>query len=406
MLNGKAGGVLRPLHSTLNIQHSTFNIAFDPLHLATLIILAAWVLALIRTVVNLKLIPRLTADMRPAKEPLVSVIIPARDEAHIIERTVRAFLAQTYANLEVIVVNDRSTDGTGDIVRAIRDDRLTVIDGVEPPAGWMGKPWALHQGSRAARGELLLFVDADLIYAPPALAAAVAYLQAQSVALLSLFPYIEMRGFGEYASMPMMTMVFFTFIPTWISNRTRFARLAVGGGTGNLVVRDVYESSGGHEALSDAVVDDIALARLIRRSGWKTETIRADDLVSLRMYHGVREVVDGFTKNTFSALGRNYIAGFLVVAGCVIFHMAPYVLALTGDRISIATIVIISLTRVILFRALRYRLDAAIFLHPVMAAIWTWIFIRSIWLTGIRRKLLWRGRTYDARQTRFGAERR
>ena len=155
-------------HSTLNIQHSTFNIAFD-VHLLGLIILIAWVLALIRTIVNLTLIPNLRAGMQPAQEPLVSVIIPARDEAHIIERTVRAFLAQTYANLEVIVVNDRSTDGTGDILRGIHDDRLTVIDGIEPAAGWLGKPWALHQGSRAARGELLLFVDADLIYAPPAL---------------------------------------------------------------------------------------------------------------------------------------------------------------------------------------------------------------------------------------------
>jgi cellulose synthase/poly-beta-1,6-N-acetylglucosamine synthase-like glycosyltransferase len=389
----------------VNIQHSTFNVAFD-LHLLALIVLFAWATALLRTLFNLRLIPRLRAGMKPPNEPLVSVIIPARDEAHIIERTARAFLAQTYTNLEVIVVNDRSADGTGDIVRAIDDDRLTVIDGVEPPAGWMGKPWALHQGSRAARGELLLFVDADLIYAPPALAAAVAVLQTRSVALLSLFPYLEMRGFGEIASMPMMTMVFFTFIPTWISNRTRFARLAVGGGTGNLVVREIYEKSGGHEALSDAVVDDIALARLIRRSGWKTETIRADDLVSLRMYRGLREVIDGFTKNTFSALGRNYVAGLLVVTGCVVFHILPYVLALTGDAISIVTIVIISLTRVILFRSLRYRLDAALFLHPIMAAIWTWIFLRSIWLTGIRRKLLWRGRTYDARRTRFGAERR
>src|SRR3954451_6726079 len=403
-MNG--GSAASVFHSTLNIQHSPFNIVFDVLHLATLIILIAWLMALIRTVVNLTLIPKLRAGAQPAKEPLVSVIIPARDEAHIIERTVRAFLAQTYANLEVIVVNDRSADGTGDIVRAIDDHRLRVIDGIEPPAGWLGKPWALHQGSRVATGELLLFVDADLIYAPPALAAAVAYLQTQCVALLSLFPYLEMRGFGEVASMPMMTMVFFTFVPTWISNRTRFARLAIGGGTGNLVVREVYETSGGHEALSDAVVDDIALARLIRRSGWKTETIRADDLVSLRMYHGLREVIDGFTKNTFSALGRNYIAGFLVVAGCVVFHLLPYARALTGDLVSIATIVIISVTRVILFRSLRYRLDAALFLHPVMASIWTWIFIRSIWVTGIRRKLLWRGRTYDARRTRFGAERR
>ncbi|HEV7485107.1 MAG TPA: glycosyltransferase family 2 protein [Thermoanaerobaculia bacterium] len=389
----------------MNIQHSAFNIAFD-VHLLALILLLAWVMALIRTVVNLTLIPNLRADMRPASEPLVSVIIPVRDEAHIIERTVRAFLAQTYANLEVIVVNDRSTDGTGDIVRAIRDDRLTVIDGIEPPAGWLGKPWALHQGSHAARGDLLLFVDADLIYAPQALAAAVAYLQAHGVALLSLFPFLEMRGFGEHASMPMMPMAFHTFLPTWISNRTRFARLALGGGTGNLVVRQVYEASGGHEQLSDAVVDDIALARLVRRHGGKTEIVRAEDLVSLRMYRGLGEVIDGFTKNTFSALGRNYVAGFLVVAGCVIFHIVPYVLALTGDRISIATIVIISLTRLILFRSLRYRLDAALFLHPVMAAIWTWIFIRSIWLTGIRRKVIWRGRTYDARHTRFGAERR
>jgi glycosyltransferase involved in cell wall biosynthesis len=374
--------------------------------LLTLIILIAWAMALIRTLVNFRLIPRLRAGTHPSTEPLVSVIIPARDEARIIERTVRAFLTQTYANIEVIVVNDRSADGTGEIARGVQDERLRVIDGLEPPAGWLGKPWALHQGSAAARGELLLFVDADLIYAPPAVAAAVAYMQAQSVALLSLFPHLEMRGFGEIVSMPMMAMVFFTFMPTWISNRTRFARLAIGGGTGNLVVREAYESSGGHEALSDAVVDDIALARLIRRSGWKTEIIRADDLVSLRMYHGLAEVVDGFTKNTFSALGRNYLAGLLIVAGCIIFHILPYALALAGDRVSIATIVIISITRLILFRSLRYRLDAAIFLHPIMVGIWTWIFIRSIWLTGIRRKLVWRGRTYDAGQTRFGAERR
>jgi glycosyltransferase involved in cell wall biosynthesis len=378
----------------------------DVLHLLALVILAAWVLALIRTIVNLTLIPRLSAGARPANEPLVSVIIPARDEARIIERTVRAFLAQTYANLQVIVVNDRSTDGTGDIVRAIHDDRLTVIDGVEPPSGWLGKPWALHQGSRAARGELLLFVDADVIYAPPAIAAAVAYAEQRRPALLTLLPHFEMRGFGENAAMPMMALTAFTFLPTWFSNRTRMARLGIGGGTGNLVTAGGYASCGGHEALKDSVVDDVALAQLVRRSGGRTEAVRADELVSLRMYHGVFEVVQGFTKNAFAVFGRNYVAGFLVVAGSVVLNILPYAFALAGDRISIATIVVISVTRVILFRALRYRLDAAIFLHPVMAAIWIWIFFRSMWLTGIRRKLLWRGRTYDARRTRFGAERR
>ena len=372
----------------------------------TLIIAAAWLLALIRTIINLVLIPRLRADARPGREPLVSIVIPARDEARIIERTVRALLAQTYPCLEVIVVNDRSTDGTGAILRGIHDDRLKVLDGEEPPEGWLGKPWALHQGSLLARGELLLFVDADVVYSPAAIRAAVAHRELRDPSLLTLLPYFEMRGLGENAAMPMLAMFCFSFMPTWMSNRTRFAALAVGGGTGNLVVRAAYDAAGGHEALKDSVVDDVALARLVRRAGGATEVVRADDLVSLRMYHGLTEVVEGFTKNAFAVFGRNYVVGILIAAGTVIFHILPYGLAVAGDRIGIATVVIISITRLILFRALRYRLDNALFLHPVMAAIWLWIFLRSIWLTGIRRKLLWRGRTYDARQTRFGAERR
>jgi glycosyltransferase involved in cell wall biosynthesis len=375
-------------------------------HLLATVILIAWALSLLRTIVNLALIPHLHADAQPEREPFVSVVIPARDEARVIEQTVRAFLAQTYPNFEVIVINDRSTDGTGEILRGLFDDRLTIIDGDEPPPGWLGKPWALDQGSRVARGELLLFVDADVVYAPAAIRAAVAHREIRQTALLSLLPHFEMRGLGENAAMPMLAMFCFTFMPTWMSNRTRFAALAIGGGTGNLVTRSAYAAGGGHEALRDSVVDDVALARLVRRSGGTTEVVRADELVSLRMYHGLAEVVEGFTKNAFAIYGRNYVFGLLINAGALIFHILPYVLALTGDRIGIVTVVIISVTRLILFRSLRYRLDNALFLHPLMVAIWIWIFLRSMWLTGIRRQILWRGRTYDARQTRFGAERR
>jgi len=374
--------------------------------LLTLIVLAAWVLAFFRTIVNLALIPRLRREERPAREPLVSIIIPARDEARVIERTVRAFLAQTYPHFELIVVNDRSADATGAILRSIEDERLVVIDGEEPSAGWLGKPWALHQGSRRAHGEILLFVDADVIYAPDTLHAAVATFEQRRPALLTLLPFFELRGFGENASMPMLALTCFTFLPTWLSNRTRGVALAIGGGTGNLVLRDAYDAAGGHEALKDSVVDDVGLARLIRRSGGLTTVVRGDDLVSLRMYHGLREVIEGFTKNAFAVFGRNYAVALLVAAGCVVFHILPYALALTGDRISIATVIVITATRLILFRSLRYRLDNALLLHPVMCAIWLWIFLRSTWLTGVRRKLLWRGRTYDARHTRFGADRR
>ncbi len=375
------------------------------MRLLSLIVFAAWVLALVRTVINLLLIPRLRSEEQAGREPLLSVVIPARDEARIIERTVRAFLAQTYPHLEIVVVDDRSTDGTGDILRRLDDPRLLVVSGDEPPPGWLGKPWALHEGSLHARGELLLFVDADVIYAPSAIRAAVAHLERRRPSLLSLLPHFEMRGLGENAAMPMLAMVCFTFLPTWLSNRTRIAGLAIGGGTGNLVVRDRYDAIGGHEALKDSVVDDVALARLMRRGGNPTETVRADDVVSLRMYHGLREVVAGFTKNAFAVLGRSYVATVLVAAGCVVFHILPYGLAAAGDRIALGTVALITLTRLILFRSLRYRLDNAVFLHPLMVAIFGWIFLRSMWLTGIRHRLLWRGRIYDARQTRFGADR-
>jgi chlorobactene glucosyltransferase len=364
--------------------------------LLSLIVFIAWLLAFVRTITNLVLIPRLRAGAVPPHEPLVSVIIPARNEADSIARTVRALLLQTYRHLEVIVVNDRSTDETGAILGAIDDERLRVIDGEETPDGWLGKPWALHQGSRLARGEMLLFVDADVTYLPPAVRAAVAHRAIRNPALLALMPHFEMRGFGENATMPMLAMTCFTFLPTWFSNRTRIAALALGGGTGNLVARDDYEAAGGHEALKRSVIDDVGLARLMRQRGGATEVVFADDMVSVRMYRGLREVVAGFTKNAFAGLGRSYLVAILAVAGSVVFHILPYVTALMGSWIGLATVVVITATRVILFRSLRYRLDNAVLLHPVMVAIWAWILLRSTWLTGFRGKVTWRGRTYDA----------
>jgi len=190
----------------------------------------------------------------------------------------------------------------------------------------------------------------------------------------------------------------------WLSNRTRIPTLAVGGGPGNLVRRDIYDAAGRHEALKNAVVDDVALARLIRRAGHRTELVRADDFVYVRMYRGLREVVDGFTKNCFATFGRSYAVTFVMFLLSIVLHVYPYFVALTGDLVGIATIVVIAVCRVILFASLGYRLDNAIFGNPLMVLLWTWILIRSAWITGIRRQLHWRGRMYDASRTRFGAD--
>jgi chlorobactene glucosyltransferase len=377
------------------------------MRLLSALILAGWVLSLFRTITNLLLVHRLRGGqaLLPVP-PFVSVIIPARNEARAIERTLRAFLAQDYPNFEVILVDDRSTDGTGDLARAIGDPRLAVIAGEEPPPGWLGKPWAMQQGSRAARGELLLFVDADVQYAPAALSAAVAHIEREpGIAMLALLPHFEMHGFWENVAMPALAMFAFAVLPAWLSNRTRLVALAVGAGTGNLVRRDAYERCGGHEALKDAVVDDVGLARLLRRRGEVTEAVRADELVSVRMYDGGGEILRGFTKNAFAVVNRSYLAAVPFLIFNVVIGVLPYVLALTGDRFAIATVVLISVVRVIIFAALRYPILYALFGHPFMAAFWIVIFVRSLWLTGFRRELEWRGRTYDASETRFGSDR-
>lgn len=374
--------------------------------LLELAVFLLWVLTLVRTLFNLALIPRLPADA-PLDGPLVSAIIPARNEERALGQTVRALLAQRYRNLEVIVVDDRSTDRTAEILAdiAASDSRLRIISGEETPAGWLGKPWALHQGSRAARGELLLFLDADVHYGPDGVAGAVAELGSTRADLISLFPNLEMCGFWENAAMPQLAMMGFTFIPTWLGNRWQTPRLAIGGGPGNLVTRTAYDLAGGHDALRDAVIDDIGLARLLRRRGFTTRLVRADAHVSLRMYHGLGEVVNGFTKNTFFVIDRSWLVALVSCIAMPLVNILPYVLASLGHPLSIATVVLISAVRVIVFRALRYRLDAAVFLHPVMTAVWGWIFLRSMWITGVRGQLHWRGRAYEAAGKRFGADR-
>jgi len=366
----------------------------------SIIILVMWLLTLLRTIVNLAVVPRLRVRA-PERAWRVSVIVPARDEERTIGRTVQALLAQTYEPIEIIVVNDRSQDATGAILDALRDPRLVVINGVEPPEGWLGKPWALHQGSGRASGELLLFVDADVIYEPEAVGAAVAQLESRDVSLIALFPRMVMHGFWEHVVMPNLAVFAFSFLPLWAANRIRIPLLAVGGGPGNLVRRADYDAAGGHEALRDAVVDDVGLARLMRRGGWRTEVVRADEHVSVRMYHGLGEIVEGFTKNAFAVFHYSYPLAITFFLLALVFHLLPFALALTGDTLALVTIALIALTRLVLFSALRYRLDNALLGHPLMIGTWCWILVRSVWTTGIRRQLHWRGRVYDARGTRF-----
>jgi chlorobactene glucosyltransferase len=251
----------------------------------------------------------LAIQVRPAAAaaggggPLISVIVPARNEARNIERCVSALLAQTYRNFEVIVLDDRSTDDTGAILArlAASQPRLRVVLGEPLPAGWAGKPHALSQGVAAARGEWLCFVDADTFVRPEALAATYATAQVYQADMFSMLTGQTLGTFWEKVVMPVvLSGLAFGFPPERVNDPKRPE--AVANGQYILIKRKVYEAVGGHSALRASLVEDKALAETVKRAGYRLVLADGQALAETRMYTSLPELWEGWTKNMFLGL--------------------------------------------------------------------------------------------------------
>lgn len=380
-------------------------------------VLALWLALGLQAIVNLATTPRLAEAGAPHDGgPLVSVVIPARNEARAIRATVEAMLAQTWRNLEVIVVDDQSEDGTGRIVEevAARDARVRVVRGVERPDGWLGKPWALEQGGREAKGEWILFVDADVRYEPAAIASLMAEVgRHPGYDMHAVMPRFLAASFWESVVMPGLPCALYLCVPIALSNRGRFVPLAIGGGTGNLVRAEAWRAIGGHERLRNAVVDDIGLARMLRRFGHRTRLVRADRLASIRMYHGLGEIVHGFSKNAFSVFAGSLLMAVLSGSLLATVHLVPWIVSIGGlfgafgaseVIASATTLAVIFLTRLVLYASLGFSLAAALLVHPLEIVLSLFVFARSTFVVGVRRSVTWRGRGYPERITTFGEE--
>ena len=243
------------------------------------------------------------SDAVPADAPLVSVVVPARDEARNVERCLRSVLATRWPRLEVILVDDHSADGTGDAARRIaRDDpRLRVIDNPDLPPGWFGKQWACATGAAAARGDLLCFVDADTTHAPDLLPRAVAAMRARGADLVSVIGRQEMGTFWERVAQPQVFAVILgRYGDTERISNTRRPVDVIANGQFLVFTRDAYDAIGGHASVRDVVVEDLKLAQRVVATGRRLALFLGEAQLSTRMYTSLPEVMRGWRKNVYA----------------------------------------------------------------------------------------------------------
>jgi chlorobactene glucosyltransferase len=347
------------------------------------------------------------ADFPEARGPLLSVVIPARNESNNIERVARSVLASRYTPLELIVVDDRSTDDTAEIAGRIAGDdpRLRLIRGAERPDGWYGKPWACVQGFRAARGDLILFADADTEHDPTLLGRAVTALDRTGADLVSVLPMQVCRTWAERIVMPQVFLLLGAHYTPARVNRARSASDVIANGQFILVRRSAYEEVGTHAAVRGEVAEDLALAQEFWRGGKKLFLAYAYDLMRTRMYTDLRSLVEGWSKNLYLGARRAWAEDrwrrTLAPWGAVVafgFWVVP-ILGVGAGIAGVPAILGPSLWATgfgVVFWALMSRgmeipLRFALF-YPAGAAIAAWIALRSIARGG--RRVEWKGRVY------------
>jgi len=335
--------------------------------------------------------PFLDAAQSPRVQPAVSILIPARDEAESIGTTVTTLLQQCYPALEVIVLDDHSSDGTGHIANAATagNPHFRLLTGAPLPEGWSGKNWACHQLAEAAQFDLLLFTDADVQWQPTALNAIVALQQAEAADLLTVWPTQQTISWGERLVVPLMNFAIWAYLPIWLVHHTPYPSAAAANGQCLLFRRDAYGRSGGHKAIRNHVLDDLLLAQRVKATGGRLRMADGNGLVSCRMYTNWAEVYYGYAKNILAGHRHSILLLFASSIFHLLLFVGPWLWLIMGLFIElpywpqwpIVLLLLGLLPRLLTAHATRQRLLDAL-LMPLSVLLMTAIAMQSIWWHG------------------------
>ena len=338
--------------------------------------------------------------------PMISVLVPARDEAENIEACVKSLLALNYPHFEVVVLDDHSSDDTYAILCRLRDRdyRLRVLIGADLPPDWYGKPFACWQLAKAAQGELLLMTDADCVFAPDALLLALGARQEHQAEVVSLVPDLRCDGFWERLLIPIQYFVIFAFLPTPLIRRTPYPWFAAANGAFLFLSRETYFEVDGHRAVRQQLAEDVKFAQHVKRSGkslWYGDGSRT---YFVRMYRGLDELWEGFAKNLFPAFSHNLPLLLWVVFLIVNVFVLPPLWALWGwgsgagwTFLPLGTY--LGLAAVRLGLTLRFGRDSPGYalLNPLAWSFVAGIALSSAFLSLSGRGNTWKGRVYRQR---------
>ncbi len=344
----------------------------------------------------------------PPRWPKVSLIVPACNEIDTLERAVNSRLADDYPDLEVVLVDDRSTDGTGPLIDAIarRDPRVVPVHLTELPDGWLGKLNALHVGAARASGEFMLFSDADVEFAPGTLRRTVALCEQRAIDHLAAFPRFQGGGVLLDAAIDAFGATFITGVDLASIENPR-SRAAIGGGVFALVRRVAFDRTAGFEWLRLEVADDVALGQMLKDAGARQAVVNARDFVSLRWYGSLGAMARGLEKNFFAILGRYRMS--LLVALCALmtfFLVGPVVGLAWAPQPWVRAVCATSLgaglcTQMVLNRWLGRSVLRGV-LSPVGALVLIVMALRGGVLAVRRGGVVWRGTLYPTAVLRAG----
>ncbi|MCC6699527.1 MAG: glycosyltransferase [Candidatus Hydrogenedentes bacterium] len=338
----------------------------------------------------------------PQDEGAVSVLIPARNEASSIQDCVESALAQGDIAVEILVYDDHSTDGTGELVAALqtRDARVRVLQPMNLPEGWCGKNFACARLAAAARGQWLLFLDADARLRDGAIARMLHEVKSRNVTLLSCWPGFVMSGFAERLLMPMLNFLVFSIFPAPLSLFRWDASLGLAHGACLFVERAAYARVGGHEAVRNEIFEDTRIARVWRQRGERGICLDGQDVVRVRMYGSFAEIWRGFRKNFFPAFHHAYVFWIFLAFHAVVFLLpfAALLLLMIDLQVAfpwIAAAATVLASRLVIAWRFRQPLWPAL-LHPIAEVALLSLGVTSWWRCATGRGVDWKGRQYRA----------